>query len=134
MIELPLPRESKLNEPYWEASRRGELAIQRCTHCTHPFLYPRLWCPKCWAPEPKWECASGKGVVIACTVVYQAPYESYAALVPYVLAIVRLSEGPQLMANVVDCDPTAVTVGMAVTVRFEQRGDVSVPQFAPEQG
>ena len=42
------------------------------------------------------------------TVVHPAPYASYAGDVPYAIAIIRLEEGPQLMANIVDCDPATI--------------------------
>lgn len=131
MTQLPLPEPSALTQPYWDAAKRHELAFQRCLSCNTAFLYPKLLCPSCWTPEPAWEVASGKGSVIAFSVVHQAPYESYAPRVPYVVAMIALDEGPQLMANVVDCDPEDVRVGTKVSVTFEERGDFSIPQFAP---
>jgi uncharacterized OB-fold protein len=74
---------------------------------------------------------SGHGWVFACTVVHQSPLPSYSGDLPYVLAIVRLDEGPQLMANIVGCDVEEVWVGMPVAVVFELRGDLKVPQFTP---
>lgn len=133
MIALPVPSPTALTQPYWDAAKRRELAFQRCSQCGAAFLYPRPWCPNCWAPDPQWEVASGLGVVIGFSVVHQAPYASYAARVPYVVAIVALSEGPQLMANIVDCNPAVVHVGLEVGVTFEERGDVALPQFSPQR-
>jgi len=125
----PVPTPDEISRPYFEAAARGELLIQRCSRCQTWFLYPRRWCPNCWALDPPWTRASGRGEVIACTIVYQAPYEAYAEDAPYALAIVRLLEGAQMMANVIGCDPRAVKVGTAVEVQFEPRGDVTIPQF-----
>lgn len=131
MTPLPLPEPSPLTQPYWDATKRGELAFQRCASCNTAFLYPKLLCPSCWTPEPAWEIASGTGNVIAFSIVHQAPYESYAQRVPYVVAMITLDEGPQLMANVVNCSPEDVRVGARVSVTFEERGDFSIPQFEP---
>lgn len=131
MTDLPLPVPSELTRPYWDAAKRGELAFQRCSACRSAFLYPRPLCPVCWAPDPKWEIASGDATISSFSVVHQAPYPSYAARVPYVVAVVALLEGPQLMANVVGCDPDDVHVGMDVVVTFEERGELSIPQFSP---
>jgi uncharacterized OB-fold protein len=131
MTPKPVPVVTELTRRYWEASSRGELVVQHCGECGEWFLYPRHWCPSCWAPEPPWETASGRGTVIACTTVHQAPYPAYEPDVPYVLAIVRLAEGAQLMANVVGCDPARVEVGTAVEVTFEDRQGIGVPQFRP---
>jgi uncharacterized OB-fold protein len=38
--------------------------------------------------------------------------------VPYVVAYVQLDEGPQLLTNIVGCDPSAVSIGMRVKVDF----------------
>jgi hypothetical protein len=133
MIPKPVPTLTGLTRPYWEGASRGELMVQRCRCCDERFLYPRHWCPACWAPGPEWEPACGRGTVIACTTVHQAPYPAYEPEVPYVLAIVRLAEGAQLMANIIDCDPASVEVGTAVEVTFEARQGMHVPQFRPAE-
>lgn len=131
MTAKPLPTINDVTRPYWEAARRNELHIQRCPRCQVHFLYPTPWCPHCWHVKPQWVVASGRGSVLACTVVHQSALAAYRGDLPYVLAIVQLAEGPQLMANVVDCTPGDVRVGMPVSVVFEQRGDLKVPQFTP---
>lgn len=131
MTRKPLPTPTPVTAAYWEAAARGELQLQRCQRCDERFLYPRLWCPKCWSTALAQEAATGRGVVIACTTVYQAPSPAYQDDVPYVVAVVRLVEGPQLMANVVGCDPMKVQVGTPVTVAFEERDGMRIPQFQP---
>jgi uncharacterized OB-fold protein len=125
----PLPTPTAITSAYWEAAQRGELQLQRCRRCDERFLYPRLWCPRCWSADLGEEAASGRGIVVACTTVHQAPSAAYARDVPYVVAIVRLLEGPQLMTNVVGCGPSDVRVGSEVCVTFEDRGAMRVPQF-----
>jgi hypothetical protein len=133
MMRKPVPAVTALTCRYWEAASRGELVVQRCWRCDERFLYPRSWCPACWAADPEWAPVSGRGTVIACTTVHQAPYPAYEPEVPYVLAVVRLAEGPQLMANVIDCDPASVEVGTPVEVTFEARDGMAVPQFRPAE-
>ena len=50
---------------------------------------------------------------------------------PYVIALIDLEEGPRLMMNVINCAPEDVTIGMAVRVTFEKRGDMALPQAEP---
>ncbi len=127
----PVPEITDLTRPYWEAAARGDLRVQRCPRCEQHFLYPTRWCPHCWFPDPVWTVVTGKGRVMACTTVYQAPLAAYRAEVPYCLAIVRLDEGPQLMSNIVGCAASDVRVGMEVVVDFETRGEGKVPVFRP---
>jgi uncharacterized protein len=126
----PLPRIRDTTRPYWEGAREGRLLLQRCRSCRHAIHYPRAWCPACWATDLEWFEASGRGRVITFTVVHQAPFAAYTADVPYVLAVVGLDEGPQMMANVVGVRPGEVRVDLPVEVTFEERANgVRVPQF-----
>ena len=47
--------------------------------------------------------------------------------------LVELEEGPRLMTNIVGVPntPEALELDMALEVRFEPRGELAVPVFAP---
>lgn len=128
--DKPLPGLNDLTRPFYDACARGELHLQRCNDCQAWVFYPRHWCTACYSPSLQWQAVSGEGELFSYSVVSYAPYPCYDD-VPYVLATVRLQEGPQIMTNLIDCDPSQVRVGMAVRVTFEHRGDLSVPQFRP---
>ena len=88
--------------------------------------------------RPFWEAAqqrrliSGDAELFTYSVVHYAPLPGYAQEVPYVLATVRLIEGPQMMTNLVACDWRQVRIGMPLRVCWEQRADAFVvPQFTP---
>lgn len=127
----PIPEVTPANRPFWDGTAIGELRIRVCKACGARFRFVSEWCPACWSTDLAWQAASGRGRVTAMTVVQMAPYESVAARVPYVLALIELPEGPTMMSNVVDCDPARVTIGMPVQVTFEQRGELRLPQFRP---
>ena len=129
MSAKPVPPIDPLAAPYWEGTAKGELRVQHCGACDARFLYAHALCPKCWTPDPAWDRVKGHGRIVAATIVHQAPYAAFAGDVPYAVLIVRLEEGPTLMANFVGDDPTAATIGRAVEVVFEQRGGVALPQF-----
>lgn len=131
MTMKPAPLPTQLTKPYFDAAAQGQLCVQYCNSCDRHFLYPRQWCPFCWSMDLRWRPTSGRGVVIACTAVHQAPYPAYATDVPYLLAIIRLDEGAQLMANVIKCPTDQCWVGMSVRATFEWRRAVMIPQFAP---
>lgn len=132
MDTRPLPEINNLNRPYWDAARRGELLLPKCNACGQCFFPPRAWCPHCFARDIGWIKASGRASVISFSLLHIAPFDGYAASFPYVLAIVKLAEGPQLMSNIVNCDPDTIRIGDALQVSFEQRAqEVWVPQFEP---
>lgn len=129
MTAKPLPQVGPIDRPFWEAARRGELVLQRCRACGAAILPANPWCPRCWSALLDWEPASGRGTIVSFTVVHQAASEAFAGDVPYVLAVARLDEGPQLMGNIVDGPSDQVAIGRAVRVVFEERGEWSLPQF-----
>jgi hypothetical protein len=65
--------------------------------------------------EDAWEPhrLSGRGAVYSYTVVHQPP-EGYEGGAPYILALVRLEEGPLITAQLTDCDPEQATINMPV--------------------
>ena len=134
MSALPKPDIAAHNAAFWEGAAAGELRIRHCGSCGAVFRFAHVWCPVCWAPKPGWKVASGRGKVATFSVVHTPPSPAFAASVPYVLALVDLEEGVRMMSNVVGCDPQAVRIGMAVSVRFEDRDGVALPQFQPVTG
>jgi len=80
----------------------------------------------------EWVKASGRGTVLSFTIVYRPVTRAFAIDVPYVVALITLDEGPQLMSNVVGCPPEQVQIGMPVEVTFEDWTEaISVPKFKP---
>ena len=75
--------------------------------------------------------ASGNGVVHSFTVVHRSPDpEQFDP--PYVVAMIRLEEGPLMMSNVVGTDPEAVFCEQPVTVDFVDLDDGNrLPVFRP---
>ena len=128
----PLPPINPETATFWEACSDGRLTIQRCSECGHQQFYPRLLCTQCSSDALEWVDASGRGVVETYTVIRRAVSAEFEDDVPYVVALVKLEEGPTLMSNVVDCEPDTVRIGLEVVVAFEQRSaEIAIPQFRP---
>jgi uncharacterized protein len=131
-VRFDLPAPDDETEPFWAAARDRRLLIKRCADCGAPHFYPRPFCPRCWSANVSWEEASGDAVLYTWSVVHQNDLPPFPERVPYVAAVVDLAEGPRLMTNVVECDPGALAVGMALRVAYEDRTDeVTVPVFTP---
>ena len=106
-----------LDAPFWDACRRGEFLLHRCGRCGRAY-WPASTCLDHGAEAMGWEPSSGRGVVHTFTVVHHAYEPAYADRVPYVLAVVRLDEGPFFHTNIVGCDPEEVRVDQAVEVVY----------------
>lgn len=129
MTAPPVPTLTASTARYWQEAAAGRFVLPRCRACGRFHHHPRRWCPYCWATDLVWEQPCGRGRVLTYTVVHQPPSPAFA--VPYVLAIIELSEGPRMMANVIGCSPQDVEVGTTVEVTFEPRGQLAIPQFRP---
>ena len=128
----PAPGSDPETEPYWKAAHNGRLVVQRCTACGAHQLYPRWRCLRCRG-HVEWVEATGGGTVYSFTVIRQNFSRSFRHLIPYVVALVDLDEGPRVMTNLVGVDPDDVRIGMRVRVKFEPVSeDASVPLFEPE--
>lgn len=128
----PVPVPTKETQPYWDGCKQHELRIQKCAICGHHQFYPRLYCTACMSDQIEWIKASGRAKVLSYTIVYRPVTQAFAGNVPYVVAMVTLAEGPQMMTNIVGCEPEKVHIGMPVQVTFEDwTEEISIPKFKP---
>lgn len=125
-----IPAATPETAPYWDGALAGELRLQRCRACANAYFYPRPYCPRCGTADVEWFTASGRAT-LASYVISMRAAPGFEA--PYVIAIVELEEGPRMMTNIVGVEPNpeALALDMPLEVRFEDRGEVSVPVFAP---
>lgn len=126
----PLPSSLPWSRPFWEGCKRHELLIQQCRDCGTNIFYPKLYCPNCLSPDIKWIKASGRGKIYTFTVAYNYVPTEFAEEVPYIVAVVRLEEGVQLMSNIVGCQPEQVKCDLEVEVVFDDITDeITLPKF-----
>lgn len=127
-MQRPAPRPTELSKPFWDACRDRRLLVQRCGWCGAYVFLPRAFCPECRSTELSWVESSGEGVIVTYTTVWRPQTPAFE--VPYVVAVVRLAEGYEMMTNLVDCEVDAVTTDLPVRVRFvDIDDDVTLPCF-----
>ncbi|ASP23506.1 DNA-binding protein (plasmid) [Antarctobacter heliothermus] len=94
---------------YFDLLTKGQFRIQRCNDCTSAVFYPRTHCPECGGTLT-WATPKGTGVVYSTTIIRRKPEHGG----DYGVALVDLSEGVRMMAQIVDCAPEHVHIGMPV--------------------
>jgi len=128
----PLPRITPDNRPFWEAARRHELRLQRCTECGRFRYPPSSVCPGCLGESAEWARVSGQGIVTTWVVFHKLYFPAFAADLPYNVVQVELAEGPRLTANLVGVANDAIRVGLPVEVVFDDVApEVTLPRFRP---
>jgi uncharacterized OB-fold protein len=126
----PMPEPTPASAPFWAAVDSGELRLQYCSGCGGWTFPPGTRCRHCAARGPEWRPVAGTGELLTWSVVHQAPYPSYQGDAPYVVAVARLDEGPQLMANLLGAREDELAIGRRVRVVFEERRPGRrIPQF-----
>jgi uncharacterized OB-fold protein len=126
---LTRPIADDLTRPWWDAAREGRLLIQRCDGCGHHQFYPRAHCVACGGVAVAWVEASGKGRLHTFTVVRKTPNAAFRDRCPYVLAIVRLDEGPCITTNVEGWSEETLRCDAPVQVVFRAaEDDVVLPR------
>lgn len=108
----------------WQ-SDGGALQLGHCNRCGEPHYYPRRVCPFCFSDDIGRVEASGRGRV------YSHSYSPRGPNGPYILAYVTLDEGVTMLTNLIDVEPSAVTIDMQVAVEFRMIGEAPVPMFRP---
>ena len=118
---LPTPLNPTLTKPFWEATKRHELVIQRCNQCDSWVFYPRERCPECMAglSHLEWTRVSGKGRLHTFTIVHQPGNNTFLDDAPYAFVIIQLDEGPRMPGSMVNVDPHELKVDMPVEAVFD---------------
>lgn len=130
--EKPAPVVQPWARPFWDAARKHQLSLQHCLDCERTIHYPRIECPHCSSTRLDWRASKGRGSIYSFTVVHSNAPSAFLADMPYVVAVVRLDEGVQMLSNIVQCDPEKLRCDQPVEVVFEQlNAEFTLPKFRP---
>ena len=87
-------------------------------------------CPECSSFDWDTVDASGRATVYSFVVAHHPPHPAFDY--PLAIAVVELEEGTRLVTDLVDIDPTEITIGMPVELDFiDPDPDLSLPVFRP---
>ena len=129
----PVAPPDKVTKSWWNGTSARTLLIQACNRCNHQQFYPRSTCTRCGSTDLRDQTTAGTGRIYSFTVVHRAPHEAFTP--PYVVALVRLDEGPVMMTNITGCAPDDIRCDMPVTVVWEDLPDGRrLPMFVPAGG
>jgi uncharacterized OB-fold protein len=129
--DYPLPDVTHpVTQPFWDGCRAGKLMLQRerDTGVVH------------WPPKPgywkgaklEWFAASGRGEIYSYVIGYEPFLPAFGDLLPHIMVLVRLDEGPRLVGYMVNCKPEDMAFGMKVRVVFEKLTEtVTLPVWEP---
>jgi uncharacterized OB-fold protein len=126
----PVPAVTPEMKPFFDAAKRHQLVVQRCTQCgTHRFPAREI-CSKCLSRTVDWVPVSGEGEVFSYNVMHQVYHPGFADEVPYAVVVIKLKEGAKMNSNLVGVKPHDIKIGMPVRVVFEDISEeITLPKF-----
>ena len=98
---------------YNDEGTKGVLLGAKCQDCGVHIFGPATFCQACTSSNLEAVEFSQNGVLYSYTVV-RVPPAGWPGPVPYVLGQVELVEGPQVLAEVIECPETDLKIGMPV--------------------
>ena len=131
--DYPLPDVTHpTTKPFWDGCRAHQLLLQRerDTGVVH------------WPPKPaywkggklEWFAARGRGQVYTYVVGYEPFLPAFHDLLPHIMVLVELAEGPRLVGYMVNCRPEAMAFCMPVRVVFKAlTATVTLPVWEPDR-
>ena len=91
----------------------GTLIGFKCNECEASVFGPAIFCQKCTSTNLMAVDLGDRGVLFSFTIV-RIPPAGWPGGIPYVLGQVELPSGPQVLAEVIDCEHDDLKIGMAV--------------------
>jgi len=116
---MEIPRHWRLK------NQRYKMVGEVCPHCEAKLFPPRDVCPECGGEAKTLYTFSGRGEVYSFTTVFDAP-AGYEENAPYMVALIKLEEGPMVTAQLTDLGDQPVEIGTPVemvTRRLKSDGD-----------
>ena len=108
-----------------EAGTAGTLVGFRCNDCGVTVFGPATFCQSCTSFEVEPVDLGEAGTLYSYTIV-RIPPAGWPGQVPYVLGQVELPSGPQVLAEVIGCEQSDLSIGMPV--------ELAIQAVAPQEG
>jgi len=130
----PFPTITDQTRPFWSGAAAGRLMMQKCSACGTVNFYPKPWCIECGSRSLAWVEVRPSGTVYSHTVAYSVAmnYPAWQAELPLVMCLIDLDDGARMYAQLTDCSPDDVRIGMRVDAYFASIGEgAGIPKFRP---
>lgn len=131
--DYPLPGlDDGVVRPFWDGAREGKLILQRDRQTGEVHWPPK---PAYWkGGRLEYFAAGGRGAVYTYVVGMEPFLPAFQHLLPHIMVVVQLAEGPRIVGHMVQCTPEEMRFGMPVRVVFKRLTDrVTLPVWEPER-
>ncbi|MCL4350931.1 MAG: Zn-ribbon domain-containing OB-fold protein [Candidatus Thermoplasmatota archaeon] len=112
----------ELSRMWREMPSRYRMQGKKCGNCNTVYFPPRDVCTTCHRDsigKMKDMDMEGTGEILSFTIVHEAP-PAFLRQKPYIIALIRLSEGPVITGQIVDIMPEEIDIGTKVRSVFRR--------------
>ena len=130
----PLPEIVDLTRPFWTAAKEGRFVMQKCSKCGTVNFHPKPWCIECGCRDLPWTEMKPEGTVYSYTIsrMVAMNYKGWEDELPVLFCLIDIDDGARMYAQVTDCTPEDIHIGMRVSVYFEDISEeAGIPKFRP---
>ena len=114
---------------YWrEIPQRYRMEAEKCKKCGKIYFPPRVICSDCKSRDFELLKLKDEGKLLTYTVIRVGPSQ-FVDQTPYAMGIVKLDDGVNLLAQIVDCEPEQLQIGMKLKLEFrkiQQDGEAGI--------
>lgn len=116
---------------FWEAARRGRLAVRACRACGTVLHLPRPYCRTCGGWDVAWRPVAGTGTLYSWTVARHAGHPAFPP--PYTIVLVDLDAPPgvRFAGHLPGAPELEAGMPMRAVFRPIDGTDVVLPQWEP---
>jgi uncharacterized OB-fold protein len=107
------PPSRSYSQTYWDATREKKLLVQYDSKTGRYQFYPRPLSIATGRRALEWREVSGKGEIFTYTIARRTR-EPFRGHEPFLIVVVTLDEGVNVMANMVDCGLDEIKIGLRV--------------------
>jgi len=115
---------------YYQFLNEERLMGSKCKACGQLYVPPRHFCSECHGNDMEWHEFKGEGELAAYTCIFVGPpwmvEQGYDRKNPYCTGVVKLEEGPRIVARIEGVDagkPEEINIGTPLEVEYLHRGE-----------
>lgn len=108
-------------DQFYKFVAERKLMGARCCKCNNVMVPPRMLCNKCYSQDIEWTELRGKGRLLTYTECHQPIMAEYKSMVPYIIGVVKLEEGPQIPTMMRNLKREDVQIGMELIIDFDTK-------------
>src|SRR5271170_7018334 len=90
-LPKPVPSPDGLDAPFWSATQRGELVVQRCVRCG-TFRAPEWICFRCHSFDSDWVQVPGRGSIYTWERSWKGTHPALTDFGPYLIVVVEVAD------------------------------------------